>query len=259
MWRESALQSMRRLKRLGLDRVDVLLTPGHLWPNGETVAAARNLKSTMGGEGLSIDSLSLPALDFNLGSCLPEVRSLSVETYRRVVELSAVLGGRGVGVVPGRVSSLLPPERHDSLGWLQDSLAKLAEAASSYDQCLFVETHPHTPVPSCDELAAFLGTFEEDRVKIAYDVATAVFTGENYIDMIGRHGRRIGQIHLSDSTTKAWKHDALGAGDLDVATAVEAIRTSEFEGVTILEIITPEADLAIGQSLDVLASHGVSA
>lgn len=256
MWQESALESMRRLKRLGLGAVDILLAPGHLWPDADGDRSAKDIKKAMDDEGLTIDSLSLPALDFNLASCLPEVRSLSIENYCRAIELSASLGGRGVGVVPGRISALLPPSRAESLGWLGDSLAILDSYASAHDVCLFVETHPHTPVPTCEELVSLLEALNCDQVKIAYDIATAIFINEDYVDMIARHCGWIGQIHLSDSSRARWEHAPLGRGDLDVTLAVEAIRNVGFSGVTILEIITDDAEVAIKESISLLTALG---
>lgn len=255
MWRGSALDAMRQLKGLGLTAVDILLAPGHLWPDAETRQGSTRLKAMIDNEGLTINSLSLPALDFNLASCLPEVRSLSVDTYKSVIELAKSLGCSGVGLVPGRVSALLPPSHLDSLAWLSDSLAQLTEVAIAHDICLFVETHPHTPVPKCDALASFLQAFDSHHVKIAYDVATAVFTNDDYVGDIRRFGGQIGQIHLSDSPRTSWKHDALGSGDLDLAAALDAIRQSEFNGVTILEIICQDAERGIAQSIEALASQ----
>lgn len=252
MWQESALASMRRLKRLGLGEVDVLLAPGHLWPGPDGESAINEIKRAMDGEGLAVDSLSLPALDFNLASCLPEVRSLTIESYRKAIVLSAELGGRGIGVVPGRVSLLLPPDQQASMGWLGDSLAILAGFAGQHDICLFVETHPHTPLPRCDQLASFLDGLGNDELKIAYDIANARFIGEDYIEMIMRHCDRIGQIHLSDATRTRWTHDGLGRGDVDVAATADAIDRSGFSGVTILEIITKDVEVAIQESLAAL-------
>jgi L-ribulose-5-phosphate 3-epimerase len=259
MWQETAFASMRRLQRLGLNDVDVLLAPNHLWPNAATLASADELSRLMVDHGLRIDSLSLPALDFNLCSCVPEVRAFSVEIYRRAIELSAALGGRGVGVVPGRVSALLPPAEDASLEWLLESISVLADEAGRHGLCLFVETHPHTPVPTADNLASFLNGLDSRVVKIAYDIATATFTGEDYQAAISRHSSRIGQVHLSDSPRTTWRHDALGSGALNVGAALDAISNSGFAGKTILEIISRDPEAAIRRSLEVLSEYGCAA
>jgi deoxyribonuclease-4 len=258
MWQEPALVSLRRLKRLGLGRCDVPLAPDHLWNDAASLAKANKLRREMDCEGLTIDSLSLPALDFNLCSCVEEVRALSVATYLRTIELCAMLGGRGIGVVPGRVSALIPPAERDTMAWLADSLRALEASAPVHGLTLLVETHPHTPVPDSDKLASFLAGFDRRYVKMAYDIATAAFMGEQYVNQIERHADLIGQIHLSDTPSGRWRHDALGTGIIDVPSALSAVARGGFAGVTILEVIAQDAEPAIQRSLEVLKELGAA-
>jgi L-ribulose-5-phosphate 3-epimerase len=100
--------------------------------------------------------------------------------------------------------------------------------------------HPQTPVPNGNLIGDFVDRFTSPRVLIAYDFANAEFIGEDYVAAVARLEHRIGQYHLSDSTRTAWRHDALGRGTVNVQAALKAISDSRSDGVTILEIISPD-------------------
>lgn len=249
IWNDTALSAMEKMLPLGLNDFDVLLVPGHLWPDHLTPQHVAEARARLETNGIRIDSLNLPALDLNLCSCVPEVRTYSIGVYHQAMRLTRDLGGGAVVVVPGRVSALLAPALDDTLGWLTDSVAALQKTAEEFDLRLYLELHPQTPIPNAQTLGAFIDRFNSPRVAIAYDIASAEFIREDYVAEIKRLGQRIGQIHLSDSTRTAWRHDALGDGTVDVAASLRAISESGFKGTTILEVISPRPIEAMTQSL----------
>lgn len=248
MWRASALEAMRRMAVIGLNDFDVLLSPGHLWWEELSAGQRAELRTTLEREGLRVESLNLPALDYNLASVVPEVRRRTVDAYRQSIELAADLGARAVVVVPGRVSGLLAPPLTDSLAWLTNSAAELVAAAGRLDTRLHFELHPQTPVPTANALGEWISAFDTDVASIAYDVANAEFIGEDQAEAIRRWGHRIGQYHLSDGTRTAWRHDAIGAGTVRFGPIMEAIGEQAGDAVAILELITPtpEPDMKAG-------------
>src|SRR5919206_5366050 len=129
MWGGSALDAMRSLLALGLNDFDVITVPGHLWPQELDAAARTELARTLRDDGIRVESLNVPALDVNLASCVPDVRMQSIEVYASILRLSAELGGKGVVVVPGRVSGLWPPHKDQSLDWTADSIERLLRVA----------------------------------------------------------------------------------------------------------------------------------
>lgn len=239
MWREPALESMRRMGDIALNDFDVLLAPGHLWLDLDA-QGRRDLRATLEREGLRLDSVNLPALDLNLASPLSDVRDYAVVTYYRAIELAADLNARAVVVVPGRVSTLLPPPREPTIAGLTDAMGALAARAFTLERELFVELHPQTPLPRTDQLAAWVSALGSSNVSIAYDVANAVFYGEDPAGAIARHGALIGQYHLSDTTPAAWRHDPLGKGSVPFREILAAIDTCGFGGTAVLEIVSEE-------------------
>jgi L-ribulose-5-phosphate 3-epimerase len=254
IWREPAASALERMLEIGLNDFDALIVPGHLWAAELSGRDRATLRQRFASLGIRLESLNLPALDLNLASSVTEVRSYSVSMYRDALHLSAELGARAVVVVPGRVSSLLPPDLEDTLAWLADTIGALLKVADELGQDIYLELHPQTPVPTADKIGAFVDLFDTPRLTVAYDIANAEYVGEDYGKAIRSLGRRIGQFHLSDTTRAAWRHDALGRGTVDIAAAIEAINAIGFSGVTVLEVISPAPIAEIGASLAVLAA-----
>ncbi|WP_213780720.1 sugar phosphate isomerase/epimerase family protein [Caballeronia sp. dw_276] len=241
MWQDTALAALRKMQNLDLNNFDVLVVPGHLWPDELSAAERSGLAGTLRNEGIRIESLNLPALDLNLVSRVEEFRRYSVDLYIRTMQLASDLGAGAAVVVPGRVSSLFPPPRKDTELLLLDSLEQLLRVAERLDQKIFVELHPQTPIPTTDAMLAFLDRLAHDRILIAYDVSNAEFVGEDQPDAIRRSGNRIGQFHLSDGTRSQWRHDRIGLGTVRFDEILDAMKETGFSGTSILEIISSSA------------------
>lgn len=246
MWQDTALVAMRKMQKLELNDFDVLVVPGHLWPDELSAADRSSLAGNLRTEGIRIESLNLPALDLNLVSRVEEFRRYSIELYIRTIQLASDLGAGAVVVVPGRVSSLFPPPRKDTELLLRDSLEQLVRVAEQLNQNIFVELHPQTPIPTTDAMLAFLDGLAHERLLIAYDVSNAEFVGEDQPDAIRRSGNRIGQLHLSDGTRSQWRHDRIGLGTVRFDEILGAVKEAGVSATPILEIISssPLEDLS---------------
>jgi len=238
-WRESALDALRRLQALGLHGFDVILAPGHCWPDELPAEARARLARSVAAEGIRIDSLNFPALDLNLASCIPEVRAYAVARYRDALTLGAELGVRGVVAVPGRVSALAGPSADETERWLEDSVGELLAVAEQTDASLFLELHPQSPIPTVDALHRFVTRFDDPRLRVAYDVANAEFVSEDHRAALGRLASRLGQVHLSDASAARWAHDRIGRGTVDFPGVLRALDEIGFDGACILEVVTP--------------------
>lgn len=253
MWGEPALGAMRRLRALGLNDFDVILAPGHCWPDELSASERGELAAALRADGTRVESLNLPAIDLNLASCVAEVRAQAVSLYAQALALSADLGARAVVVVPGRVSGLFPPPQQASERWLAGSLEQLLPVAERLGQTLYLESHPQTPIPTAAAIERFLATLPHPRLQVAYDVANAEFVAEDQPDALRRLAPRLGQVHLSDGTRTRWRHDRVGLGTVDFRRILRALADIAFAGVTVLEIIsaTPLEDFSA--SIDALA------
>lgn len=255
MWREPALDALHRMADIGLNDFDVLLVPGHLWFDTDAAALRRSLAAA----GLRLDSVNLPAIDLNLASVVPEVRAHAVATYARAIELAAELEARAVVVVPGRGSGLLPPPRPATLERLTEGAMTLLAHAGRLGRQLFFELHPQTPLPTTDLLAGWVRSLRAGHALIAYDVANAVFAGEEPVAAIAAHAPLIGQYHLSDSSSATWRHDPFGRGEVPFPAVLAGIARSGFGGAAIVEIISDDPLADMDAALDIIAAAGNAA
>ena len=97
------------------------------------------------------------------------MRAYSVGVCQENLRLSMELGGKGVVVVPGRVSSLLPPQFSDVINWLVDSMERAPKSADETAQTIFMELHPLTPISTIDLIEEFLQRVNHPRLMVAYD------------------------------------------------------------------------------------------
>ncbi|MBN9530302.1 MAG: sugar phosphate isomerase/epimerase [Alphaproteobacteria bacterium] len=252
MWLEPAAVALRRMAAIGLNDFDVLLVPGHLWFDLDA-NSRRALRRALDADGLRLDSLNLPAIDLNLASVVPQVRDHAVATYVQAIELAAELGAGAVVVVPGRVSALLPPPRAETIARLTDAAGILLRRAGQLGCKLYFELHPQTPLPTTDLLAPWVSSLGSADALIAYDVANAVFVGEDPVAAIAAHAASIGQYHLSDTTRTNWRHDPFGRGEVPLPAVMDQIRKSGCTGTAILEIISADPLTDMGEALAMMS------
>ena len=63
-------------------------------------------------------------------------------------------------------------------------------------------------------------------------------------------------IHLSDTGRNEWRHDPIGAGGIDFASVHEALGKISFDGLSVMEIISPNPDHDLVESWERLANLG---
>lgn len=240
MWHEPALAALRKLRQLGLNDFDVILAPGHCWPDELDAGERSRFAAALRAEEIRLESVNLPALDFNLASCLAEVRGHAVSFYTRAMQLGADIGARAVVAVPGRVSGLFPPPQRSSEDWLAESLHRLLAVAERLGQRVYIESHPQTPIPTVDAIERFLARLEHPALQVAYDVANAEFVAEDQVAALRRLARRLGQVHLSDGTRTRWRHDRVGLGSVDFPRILRTLAEIGFGGIALLEIISSD-------------------
>lgn len=249
MWSTTAELALAELMDLGLNDFDVLVTPGHLWPWEMDGPARRKLGENLRSRGIRLESLNPPALDYNLGSLVSEVRASAVEIYEETMRLAADLGAKGVVVVPGRVSSLLPPPEGNTHAHLVDTIGRLAGTAESLGLRVHLETHPLTSRPSARSLLEFIQDIGSKSLGVAYDLSNAEFIGEDQASAIRTLGPHMTQMHISDGTRQSWLHAAVGEGTVNFVAALAAAEEVGFSGVAVIELISPNPVPAYQKSI----------
>lgn len=200
------------------------------------VARARN-------SGVQIPSVAVGL--FNNDSAIIEAtgRSKTLDLTSRALEFSAGVGANVMLLCTYVVSHPDTPEKKTNLLEVVREVEPLARK-------LGVAIALETPLPA-EELAELTDAATSEFVGVYYDFGNAVFLGFDPAREVRVLGKRIMSVHVKDSAeVLGGLH--LGEGKLDLASALEALRSIRYEGWLMLE--TPGDDeAAVRKDIEVLS------
>ena len=240
----------------GYTDVELMVYPGHVWPQDMDATEREDLRRHVAAEGLRILTLNTPNIDLNIAGAAAEVRASSVSHFRGMIELAGDLGVPGVIVGPGKANPLLAAPKERMLGYFYEGLDTLIPVAEDAGTEIYVENMPFAFLPDADGLMAALDDYGNDRIGVVYDVANGVFIGEDPAAGLNRVRERLRLVHLSDTGTTVYRHDPVGRGVVPFAGLPRALKEVGYGGLPVLEIISPEPDREIRESADELLAMG---
>lgn len=240
----------------GCTEFEVMMYPGHCWPNDMDAAARSSLLSLMAAKGLRIVSLNMPNVDINIAGATREMRAYSLGILKSVFELAGDLGVPGVVVGPGKSNPLLPAPRDKMMGWFYEGLDELVPLAARGGTKVLVENMPFAFLPGAEEMMAALDQYGHDEIGVVYDVANGAFIGEDLAAGLRAVESRLVLVHVSDTGTAVYRHDPVGRGTVAFGTAAAAMRSLGFRKKPVLEIISDDPDTDILDSIDRLTALG---
>src|SRR5690606_5726168 len=171
-------------------------------------------------------SLNSPNIDLNIAAGTAEMRGYSIDLNRKYLQLASDLGAEGLILGPGKANPLFPLPKATMEGHFFRALDELLPSAERGGVGLWVENMSFAFLPDADGLLASLDRYGSDAIKLCYDVANAHFIGEDPVAGLARVRARLKLIHLSDTTRSVYRQDAIGAGDVDVASIAPAIKSA---------------------------------
>ena len=138
------------------------------------------------------------------------MRDFSVSQWLAVIDLCEALGVPAAVMVPGRRPNFVPAPPAQTSAWLRSALERLALRAERAGVRLMLENHHQSPLPTVQQMVAFLDEFGSSQLGIAYDVANGEFVGEDQVDAIRTAAPWLLQVHLSDASRTKWDHAPIG-------------------------------------------------
>jgi L-ribulose-5-phosphate 3-epimerase len=192
----------------------------------------------------------------NLAAAAEEMRRHTLGLLHAILALAGDLGVPGVVVGPGKANPLLPAPRELLLGHFFRALDELAPHAERVGTQLYVENMPFAFLPDAEALMTALERYGDERVAVIYDVANAVFIGEDPGAGLRRVRDRLELVHLSDTPREVYRHSAVGEGVVPFAAIPPLLDAVGYADLPMLEIIAPEPDQAIRASIEHLVAQG---
>jgi sugar phosphate isomerase/epimerase len=115
---------------------------------------------------------------------------------------------------------------------------------------------PFAFLPDAESLMAALERHGDPRVAVIYDVANAVFIGEDPGEGLRRVQGRLKLVHLSDTPREVYRHSAVGEGVVPFADLPPVLDEVGYRDLPMLEIIAADPDHAIRASIERLEAIG---
>ncbi|RAX21321.1 MULTISPECIES: sugar phosphate isomerase/epimerase [unclassified Actinomyces] len=257
LWKGSALDSIRALIPEGYREFEFPISSPYCWPLEMPTEARAALIDCLAENEASVRSLNAGGYDLNLASPAASMRRKSIDHITTVIELATQIDAREVVISPGTRRPMISPPLSSVYDWLYESLRVLIPVARDAGVRLLMENTPYCFTPTLEEMARVVEDFDDDALRIVYDVANAAFIEEDPVAGLNEHHDAIGLIHISDTGLDEWGHDPIGTGVIDwhgLGTAVA--QTCGIENV-VLEIIREEDPLSeFRQAMKDLADFG---
>lgn len=252
----TASDCVRHLADQGYRGVELMMYPGHLWPTDIDDAGRRELRRVADANNVRIVSLNMPNVDLNIAGASREMRDYSLGLVSQFVRLAGDLGAPWTIIGPGKANPLFPAPRDVLLGHFFKALDILTPIAEQSGTRLLVENMPFAFLPDADGLMRALDEYGNDGIGVIYDVANGHFIGEHPAEGLRRVRDRLGLVHFSDTGTKVYKHDPVGAGDVPFADVPPVLAEIGYDEVPVLEIISHDPDAETLDSAKRLAELG---
>lgn len=246
------------LSTRGFRRFELMMYPGHLWPEDIDLPARRELRQRMADTGLTVTTLNMPNIDVNIAAANPRMRAASLALLHEIVLLAGDLGAGGVVIAPGKTNPLMPMPQAQAMDHFHAALDHLVPLAAEVGTSICVENMPFAFLPKAQELVDAIEEHGDARVGVIYDVANGHFVGEDIAIALKTCASRLREVHLSDTDTRLYRHSAVGLGTVDFAALPEALAAVGFQRPPLLEIIDEHPDEAIERSVHELHRLGWS-
>ena len=258
LYSHTGLDALQHLKTLGFDTFELMIFPPHCWPRELTVKDRKAYRNWLDSEGGTVSSFCYPLLDNNPNGVDRLMRAYTLDRYKEAIDFAAELQCPYVVAIPGPVNSLINPPHKWMLDWFVEGMKELLAYSKGTGVELLLENVPFTYLPTAQDMADTADLIGPE-IGINFDVCNSAFIKEDPAEAIRMLGKRIKNVHISDSGYDDFKHERLGTGMVDPASAAQALNDIGYDGVTVLEIITDALAEGADPDGDIRASHDILA
>ena len=258
LYSHSGSGAIDHIVSLGYRAIEMMIFPPHCWPADLTPRERKAIAARLDGDGIKITSFCYPLLDNNPNSVDRLMRRYTLDRYREAIELASDWNCPYVCAIPGPVNSLINPPYKWMRDWFIEGMTELVAFARGSGVEIILENVPFTFLPTADDMLKVADAIDP-TVGINFDICNSAYIKEDVGAAIRKLGKRVKNVHISDSGYGDFKHDRLGTGIVEPAPAAKALTDIGYDGYTVLEIITDAMQPGVDPDGDIIASHDILA
>lgn len=207
---------------------------------------ARKLKEDAARAGIQVPSVTVGYFNDDDAIITSAGTAKAIEITRRTMRFTEAVGARTMLLCTYVVSNPDTPAKRANLLAVVRELEPLARG-------LNIRIALENPLCATD-LAKLVDAADSDRVGVYYDLGNAVYLGFDPAEEIEILGRRIFSVHVKDSVRGKLGGLHLGDGELNLASAMAALKRIHYDGWLIIE--TPgESDLMLARNVRTLRTY----
>jgi sugar phosphate isomerase/epimerase len=231
---------IKAIAALGFDYLELCLDPPEGLP-GMVRPRIAELRSVLDGEGLRVPVAHLPTF-ISLADIYASIREASLNEVFDALDLAAEIGVRKVVLHPAYLTGLIAFTPDIGRGYMLESLARIIGKASGLGVRLCLENmfprigHMYRP----DEFVEILRQNPELMMTLDVGHASIRAPKGQVAAFVKVAQGRIGHVHVCDNGGKEDEHLPVGAGRIDLAGAIAAIKASGYDSTITLEVFSPD-------------------
>jgi len=256
IYSHKALDCIKRLSDRGYSSFELMMFPGHFWPDELSLSDRREVRSYLDKNKCHVSTINQPNIDINIAAATVNMRRYSVDIIIKMLELAADIGCKSIIIGPGKANPLFPAPASQLKSWFFSSLDELITVSEKQQVRLLVENMPFSFLPECEGLMKVLDDYGNDEIGVVYDIANSAYIREDLTAGIAAMAGRLKHIHLSDTQLNVYQHAPIGAGVIPFDKFGKYINQMNCSECPILEIVAPEPDKHIDASAQRLADLG---
>jgi sugar phosphate isomerase/epimerase len=238
LYRAPLSDALKSIAAAGYEAVELSAGPPHIDLSAHGSTERAELKRLLARAGLSC--VATNPIELNAISANADLAAATLRQYRAALELSADVEAQAVVMVTGRRNPLIPMPEQDARAALSRHLEVLAPLAEKLGVTLALETVPYGFLESATELSTYVAELGVRNLGMTVDCANVFTAGYDPVVELQSSAAHLSVVHISDSWRDRWAHTQVNHGELDFAAIGSALRSIEFTGPSVYELVDGE-------------------